>query len=117
MDEKGHAVAVDAAGSAYVAGETGSSNFPTLNPWQASYGGFISDTFIAKFNAAGATVYATYLGGSNSDRGSAVAVNGTSEAYVIGCTFSRDFPIVNLVQSFASIIGCAAFVVRFSADG
>lgn len=116
-DEKGHAVAADAAGNAYVAGETGSSNFPTLNPWQAAYGGFISDAFIAKFNAAGAAVFATYLGGNGSDRGSAVAVNGVGEAYVTGCTGSNNFPIVNPLQSFPSIIGCAAFVTRFSADG
>lgn len=115
-DEKGHGVAADAAGNAYVTGETGSSDFPTLNPWQAVYGGFI-DAFIAKFNAAGAAMYATYLGGSNSDGGSAVAVNAAGEAYVTGCTFSNNFPIVNPLQSFPSIIGCAAFVTRFSADG
>lgn len=116
-DEKGHGVAADAAGNAYVTGETGSSNFPTLDPWQATYGGFISDAFVARFNAAGAAVFATYLGGSGSDRGSAVAVNAAGEAYVTGCTYSNNFPIVNPLQSFPSIIGCAAFVARFSADG
>lgn len=116
-DEKGHGVAADAAGNAYVTGETGSSDFPTLAPWQATYGGFISDAFVARFSADGAAIYATYLGGSNGDRGNAVAVNAAGEAYVTGCTGSNNFPIVNPLRSFPSIIGCAAFVTRFSADG
>jgi hypothetical protein len=115
--EEGHGVALDPQGNAYVTGETGSSNFPTANPLQPVYGGFISDAFIAKFTANGAAVYATFLGGNNSDRANAVAVNSAGEAYVTGCTGSSDFPIVSPIEHMNGIIGCAAFVSRISADG
>lgn len=115
--EEGHGVAVDGQGNVYVAGETGSSDFPTLNPLQPAHGGFISDAFVAKFMANGAVLYATYLGGSNSDRANSIAVNAVGEAYVAGCTGSGNFPIINPLQRFPSIIGCAAFVSRLSSDG
>jgi hypothetical protein len=45
--ERGYRIAVDSAGNAYVTGDTQSSNFPTVNPLQASYGGY-HDAFVAK---------------------------------------------------------------------
>ena len=115
--EEGHGVALDSQGNAYVAGETGSSNFPTASPLQPAYGGFITDAFVAKFTANGAAVYATFLGGNNSDTANAVAVNSAGEAYVTGCTASNNFPIVSPIKPVGGIIGCAAFVSRVSADG
>ena len=44
-----------------------STNFPTVNPIQATNAGG-GDSFVAKLNAAGnALVYSTYLGGSDFD--------------------------------------------------
>src|SRR5262249_56131745 len=61
----GSAIAVDAAGNAYVTGVTSSLNFPTVNAVQPQYGGGWSDHFVAKINASGsAFAYSTYLGGS-----------------------------------------------------
>ena len=48
----GGAIAVDAAGSAYVTGYAESSDFPTSHPLQASYGGF-GDAFVTKLNPTG----------------------------------------------------------------
>ncbi|MFQ5739670.1 MAG: SBBP repeat-containing protein [Acidobacteriota bacterium] len=57
-------IAVDAAGQAYVTGNTLSSDFPTANPLQPSPGGSF-DAFVAKLNPTGSTlVYSTYFGGS-----------------------------------------------------
>ena len=36
---EGIGIAVDAAGNAYVTGSTDSTNFPTANPTEATYGG------------------------------------------------------------------------------
>jgi hypothetical protein len=116
-EERGNGVAADAAGNAYVTGQTWSADFPTANPWQATYVGILGDAFVGKFTPSGAAAYVTYLGGSNGDRGNAIAVNAAGEAYVTGCAGSSNFPLVNPLQSFPSIIGCAAFVTRFSADG
>jgi hypothetical protein len=90
--EMGFGIAVDTAGSAYVAGETGSSNLPVLNPVQTTFGG-ASDGFAAKLNPQGnALVYLTYLGGNVEDLGSAIAVDSGGNAYVAGATESIDFP-------------------------
>ena len=66
--DAGAAIAVDAAGNAYVTGSTGSSNFPRANALQNTIGGS-ADAFVTKINAAGsALVYSTYLGGSSLER-------------------------------------------------
>src|SRR5216684_4968789 len=66
-DDYGEGIAVDAAGNAYLAGMTDSTDFPTTNAIQAENAG-LADMFIAKLNATGnALDYSTYLGGSDSD--------------------------------------------------
>jgi hypothetical protein len=104
------AIAVDAAGNAYVAGFTSSSDFPTVRPLQATNHAAAnrgSNAFLAKLNAAGnALVYSTYLGGSGTqgaqitgDSAAAIAVDGTGDAYVTGITMSPDFPTVMPFQA------------------
>src|SRR5207302_1069476 len=90
------AIAVDAAGAAYVTGWTASADFtggcttPCTVLDATLKGG--SDAFMTKINAAGtALVYSTYLGGSGDDYGSGIAVDAAGAAYVTGTTFSRDF--------------------------
>src|SRR5207247_8741378 len=89
--DHGHGIAVDAAGSAYVTGQTNSTNFPTVNPLQAAYGGgYFGDAFVSKLNAAGsALLYSTYLGGSGNDYGSGIAVDAAGSAYVTGYKIGR----------------------------
>jgi hypothetical protein len=48
-NEVGLAVAVDSTGAAYLAGTTGSTAFPRVNPFQNTYGGAVSDGFLAKY--------------------------------------------------------------------
>lgn len=93
--DRGWAIAIDLAGNAYVTGDTTSSDFPTANAIQATYGGGLSDAFVAKLNAAGSgLVYSTFLGGSLFDEGRGIALNG-SNAYATGDTSSSDFPTAN----------------------
>jgi hypothetical protein len=94
-----NAIAVDVAGNAYVTGITGSTDFPTVNPVQATKKGAIYDVFIAKLNASGgALVYSTYLGGSAPNVASAIAVDPAGHAYVVGRTGSTDFPTFHAFQ-------------------
>ncbi len=110
------ALAVDANGSAYVAGFTDSTNFPVTNPAQSSNGGG-NDVFVAKLNPAGnALVYCTYLGGSADDRVSAIAVDGQGSAYITGSTTSRNFPAHAALQP--ALMGYRnAFVVKLNPPG
>ena len=90
--ENGNAIAVDAAGNAYVTGETSSTNFPTMNPLAGTNAG-LYDAFVTKLNATGtALVYSTYFGGSGGDYGQGIAVDAEGNAYVAGITYSTNFP-------------------------
>lgn len=93
-------LAVDTAGSAYVAGFTESTDFPVLNAYQASKPGSsgTAAAFVAKLDWNGTLSYSTYLGGSDSDYAAAVAVDWFGQAYVTGRTGSRDFPTLDAFQ-------------------
>jgi len=108
-DDCGDAITVDSSGNAYVTGFTTSTNFPTTQgAYQTKFGGLgsnglsldLGDAFVAKLNPAGtALVYSTYLGGSNDDVGTAIAVDSSGNAYVVGATDSTNFPTANAYQS------------------
>ncbi|MBX3080240.1 MAG: SBBP repeat-containing protein [Anaerolineae bacterium] len=97
-NDYGEGIAVDSNGNAYITGYTGSTNFPTLNPFQAAWAGS-NDTFVTKLNAAGnGLVYSTYLGGSDTDIVRDIAVDSSGNIYVTGETWSTNFPTSNPVQ-------------------
>jgi hypothetical protein len=89
----GEAITADAAGNAYLTGDTGSDDFPTTpGAFDTSFNGY-SDAFAVKLNPAGSRlVYGTFLGGSDNDDGRAIAADAAGRAYVTGVTYSRDFP-------------------------
>ncbi len=97
--EAAFGIAVDGSGNALVTGRTGSTDFPTRNPVQGTYGGGDSDAFVTKLNPTGtALVYSTYLGGSSDDEGMAIAVDTAGNSYVTGGTDSINFPTANAFQ-------------------
>src|SRR5439155_16707053 len=80
-EDEGWGVAADAEGSAYVIGETNSTNFLPVNALQATLHGR-SSAFVAKVSADGnQLLYSTYLGGSNFDR---VRASGTIAVDAMG---------------------------------
>jgi Beta-propeller repeat len=98
-DDHGQGIAVDNVGNAYVTGVTNSTDFPTANPLQPTYGGGFYDAFVAAIDPTGATLlYSTYLGGSSGDSGQGIAVDSFGDAYVTGHTLSTDFPTSNPLQ-------------------
>ena len=94
-----NAVAVDSTGSAYVAGQTFSSDLPVINSLQnASAGDY--DAFWAKIGPAGDSLAVlSYLGGNGSDTATAVALDPTGTVYLAGWTQSTNFPVVGGFQS------------------
>jgi uncharacterized protein (TIGR03437 family) len=102
-NDTGRAIAVDAQGDAYIAGDTESADFPvTPGAAQTTFGGLVSvfgagsfgDGFVAKFNPTGATVlFATYWGGSEPDIAYAITLDSSGYAYVAGATSSSNFPV------------------------
>lgn len=88
--DRGHGIAVDGSGDIYLTGETFSTDFPTLNPAQATNNGN-ADAFIAKIDG-GSLDYSSYYGGSATDHGDSITVGAAGFAYVVGLTSSSDFP-------------------------
>ena len=113
----GTSIAVDSAGNAYVIGYTGSTDFPTMNPLQPTFGGGVYDAFVAKLNPTGsALAYSTYLGGSSVEFGYGIAVDSVGNAYVTGYTGSSDFPTMSPLQPNAGG-GGDAFVTEINPSG
>jgi hypothetical protein len=97
-NDLGNGIAVDGGGNAYLTGDTLSTDFPTADPLQpTNHGGY--DAFVAALDPTGSTLlYATYLGGSDFDYSSGIAVDGEGNAYLTGDTLSTDFPTANPLQ-------------------
>jgi uncharacterized protein (TIGR03437 family) len=119
------AIAVDAKGSAYVAGFTTSTDFPLKSPLQADYGGSgansqltTGDAFVFKLSPDGSeAVYSTYLGGSADDVACGIAVDSSGNAYVAGSTFSINFPVANAFQEHYGGQGVTDYFRMSSGDG
>ncbi|HEY0170769.1 MAG TPA: SBBP repeat-containing protein, partial [Pyrinomonadaceae bacterium] len=125
-NDTAHGVAVDAAGNAYVTGETISTDFPTTaGAAQTAFGGPNYDAYVTKINAAGtAVVYSTYLGGGDTDEGYGIAVDADGNAYVAGRTISTNFPVTaGAFQpaygggTYAGGLGGDAFVSKLNPAG
>ncbi|MDQ6615780.1 MAG: SBBP repeat-containing protein [Actinomycetota bacterium] len=109
-------VAVDGAGDAYVTAGTMSTDFPTTaGAYQTTNKG-TANAVVAKFDPTGALVYSTYLGGTGTDFGRAIAVGPNGTAFVVGDATSTDFPTANPTQAAPGGNG-DAFVAQLSAGG
>lgn len=110
-------VAVGPDGSVYVAGETTSNDFPTVNPLQAARTDTQTDLFVMRLDPTGTQViFATYLGGSSGDVGGDIEVAADNSVYVVGEAGSG-FPVT--AGAFQTDGGGSrdAFIARISADG
>ena len=124
----GKAIAVNAGGNVFVAGDvmppsSGTYNFPLVHPIQGTPGGGQYDVFAAKINAAGTALdYSTFLGGALSDRAMGIAVDSQGSAFVAGVTESADYPVKNPISGHDHILGDTGrevdgFVTRLSPLG
>ena len=121
------AVAVDSSNQAYVTGGTlnANGNFPLQTPLQLLCGGTSSgcsgvyDAFVTVVHATGTSlVYSTFLGGTGSDQGFGIAVDGSGDAYVTGSTQSKtNFPFVSALQSAFGSASQQAFVTEINSAG
>jgi RHS repeat-associated protein len=87
--DQGNAIAIDAAGDAFVTGSTSSTNFPTTAGAPQTSPGGGGDAFATKLNPGGTGLaFSTYLGGSGADSGAGIAVAPSGEAVLTGTTAS-----------------------------
>ncbi|MCW5982001.1 MAG: SBBP repeat-containing protein [Bryobacteraceae bacterium] len=90
----GYKIAVDNLGAAYLVGDTLSSDCPTTTgAFKNRPAGNMRDIYVAKVNTAGTgLVYAGYLGGSDGDFSTDIALDSSKNAYIVGETRSANFP-------------------------
>ena len=140
LDDAINAIAVDAEGSAYVAGETYSSDFPSLDAFQPRKSGFrlvnssLGNAFVAKIDATGSQLhYSSFLGGEictsycqslfglpqfPGDAAYGIAVDDTGHAYVTGLAQTYTFPLVDSAAPRKQQDNQdSAFVAKVSASG
>lgn len=115
------AIALDAAGSAYVTGEVYDINgaqFPTTaGAFDTTHNGFI-DTFVTKFDPLGsAIVYSTFLGGNDVDSGRAITVNSAGNAFITGYTGSLSYPTTAGAFDTTPNGSSDAFLTKLSVSG
>src|SRR5262249_3597209 len=119
-------IAVDGSGSAYVTGQTDSTDFPTAGGGPAKLGsgalGILFDAYVAKLNPAGpALTYSVYLGGRGDDAGGGIAADGSGRADVTGQTASAAFPTAGggPAKLGSGALGASqdAFVAKLNAAG
>jgi len=123
--DEAHSVAVDRSGNVFVVGWTASTfSFPLEDPgggayFNNTYNGGDYDAFIAKFSGGNLSlVWSTYFGGNDYDRASSVAVDGSGNVFVVGLTFSSDFPPADpgggayYDDTFGGLVD--AFIAKFS---
>lgn len=131
------ALVVDPQGRAYVAGSTGSPDFPTQGAVQGGTRGKhcgpppgepCRQAFVTKLNPAGDRIaYSTYLGGQDHDDAYGIAIDAQNRAHVTGTTASNDFPTRNAAQSALNAGACTstepqevcgdAFVTKLTRSG
>lgn len=119
-DDANAAVQVDAAGNAYVAGWTVSTDFPVLPAASNVNHGGADDIFVSKFDPSGKLIFSSYFGGSGEDEAYAMAFDPSGNVLITGETESTNFPIYpsNAFQGIGKNNGDdTAFALKIDPNG
>ena len=111
---------MDDAGHAYVTGMTYSTDFPTKGAFMLDPDGDRIDAWVAKFDTTlageASLIYSTYLDGRGAGQGNKIAADSAGNAYIIGTTKSRTFPLNNEYRGYPG--GCYnVFVAKLNPAG
>jgi uncharacterized protein (TIGR03437 family) len=90
--DQANAIALDAAGNIFIAGNTNSADFPLRSALQ-TVPGISSIGFLMKLAPDGSMLFSTLLGGTQGTSSlNAVAVDSKGDVYVAGRTSASDYP-------------------------
>ncbi len=100
-----HAIAVDRAGNASVAGRSTSTNYPvTASAFQPKKVSGDFDSVITRLSPNGSSlVFSTYFGGHGVDSIESITLDSADNVYVAGDTTSTDLPVKSAFQTYAGL--------------
>jgi len=107
---------LDAAGNTYICGTAFSAGLPTVNSFQATYGGGYRDGYLAKVAPSGQLEWGSFLGGSGEDS-LGFDVDASGNICIVGTTSSQDILTPNGFQQTYGGGDCDGYVGRVSAAG
>ena len=108
----GYGIAINAAGNAYVTGQTLSTNFLLVSSVKAPDQNML-DAFVTKLTPNGAkAVYSTLAGGASTEQANGIAVDTAGSAYITGVTLSNN--IASSIPGGALSGTQDAFFMKFS---
>ncbi len=117
QSESPSSVYIDTDGAICVAGNTQSSNFPTVDPVQPTLGGHV-DGYLSCLNPNGsALLFSTYLGGADEDRILGVARRTDAWTVAVGLTHSTNFPVTTNARQPLPTGNGDAFLTAISRGG
>jgi len=109
-------IAVDASGNAYIAGNTGSTDFPTTPGAYRTTIGSPGGMFVTKLNPSGsALVYSTYLTGASYTNG--IAVDAQGNAYVAGLNAWNVFGFPTTSNAYNQSCSASGFLTVLNQTG
>jgi hypothetical protein len=120
--DEGQSIAIDGSGNAYVTGQTASADFPVKpNPgaYQTTLKG-VMNVFVTQITPSGTLGYSTYVGGTKSDSGNGIAIDGSGNAFVTGSTTSVNFPVMPNPGAYQTTLKGTtsnAFVFELNSNG
>ena len=120
LTDNAYACSVDLNNDVYITGQTAStSGISTAGSHQSNYGGGTSDAFLAKFNATGTRLWATYYGDAGADRGSSCFNDLAGNVLFAGQTNSSAG--VTTIGAYQTVFGGGtsndALFVKFNSTG
>ncbi|MCA9482237.1 MAG: SBBP repeat-containing protein [Nitrospina sp.] len=106
-------IAVGNSGNVYVAGWTSSDDFDLVNPVDDEFSQ--KEAFLLKIEQSGnipSLLWSTFIGGSNGDAGTGIALDENENIYLTGYSGSSDFPSVNPIEGKGNGTQVDVFVLK-----
>lgn len=110
-------VKTDENNNIYVGGITSSGDFGVSNVAPDKTFGGQTDGFLVKLSSAGNRIFSTFIGGTDNDKVTALALNNDNSIVLTGCTFSSNFPTTSGIVDAIYNSGGDAFVTKIDANG
>jgi len=118
-DNWGFTATYDNAGNIYAGGASFDVGYPTtLGAFQTSFGGGARDIAVTKYNPDGSQqIYATYIGGSQSDQPHSMIVDFNGQLCIYGITRSLNYPVTSTAFQPNNAGGKEIVVTKLNVDG